>query len=262
MEKSALILQHTSIERGGLYETILEEETWALDVRPLYSESSLPKDVKEYGMLLVLGGPMSANDEPDYPFLKEEIAFIQKAIKVGHPVWGVCLGAQLMAKALGARVYSGPHKEIGWYWLNQTPSGRIDPIFGMLDPYFLVFQWHGETFDLPSEAACLAGNQTYPNQAFRYGNLAYGLQFHMEITKPMLKTWLSNWADEIKEARPTVTAQGIMGEAKIYLDRVNSQARGIFREFTRRAETYLFQNCKKNNKIYYKNVEQAIPDRP
>jgi GMP synthase (glutamine-hydrolysing) len=258
MEKTALLLQHTSIERGGLYETVLEEETWALDVRPLYAESPLPKDLKDYGMLLVLGGPMSANDEADYSFLTEEIAFVRKAIKIGHPVWGVCLGAQLMAKSLGAEVYPGSHKEIGWYWLNQTPSGRTDPLLGLLDPYFLVFQWHGETFDLPSEAVCLAGNPTYPNQAFRYGNLAYGLQFHMEITKPMLKSWLSHWAEEIKEARPPVTAQGIMGEAKIYLDKVNRQSRAIFREFIRQAENYLFQNCNKNNKINYKNVDHAI----
>jgi GMP synthase (glutamine-hydrolysing) len=262
MEKTALILQHTSIERGGLYETVLEEEAWALDVRPLYSGSFLPKDIEDYGMLLVLGGPMSVNDEADYPFLAEEILFIRKAIKIGHPVWGVCLGAQLMAKALGAGVYPGSHKEIGWYWLNQTPSGRTDSLLGQLDPYFLVFQWHGETFDLPPEAVCLAGNPAYPNQAFRYGNLAYGLQFHMEITKPMLKSWLSNWAGEIKEARPPATGQGIMGEARIYLDRVNRQARTIFREFTRQAEKYLCQNCNKNDKIYYKNVEQETLNRP
>ncbi|HMK64184.1 MAG TPA: type 1 glutamine amidotransferase [Thermodesulfobacteriota bacterium] len=262
MEKTALILQHTSIERGGLYETVLEEEDWALDVRPLYSGSSLPASLADYGMILVLGGPMSANDEAEFPFLKEETFFIRKAIKIGYPVLGVCLGAQLMAKALGAGIYPGPHKEIGWYWLNQTPAARIDPLFGMLDPYFLVFQWHGETFDLPTEAVCLAGNQAYPHQAFRYGNLAYGLQFHMEITKPMLKNWISSWAEEITEARPKVTGQGIMSEAKIYLDRVNRQARAIFQEFTRGAEISLYQNCNKNNKINYKNVEQKTLNRP
>jgi GMP synthase (glutamine-hydrolysing) len=256
MEQTALVLQHTAFERGGLIEIMLEEKKWALDVRPLYSGTLLPSSLKDYGMVLVLGGPMSANDEADYPFLKEEIPFIRKAIKIGHPVLGVCLGAQLMAKALGACVFPGPHKEIGWYWLNQTPSGREDALFTRLDPYFLVFQWHGETFDLPSEAVCLAGNQAYPNQAFRYGATAYGLQFHLEVIRPMLKTWLSHWTEEIKEAKPQpVTPRSILGEGQVYMDRLHKQARAIFGEFIRLAEENLLQNCKKNNFIFYKNVD-------
>jgi GMP synthase (glutamine-hydrolysing) len=262
MEKTALILQHTPEERGGLFETILEEKGWALDVRPLFEGALLPTNLKDHGMVLIMGGPMSANDEASHPFLKEEIPFIRKALKIGHSVMGICLGAQLMAKALGARVYPGPHKEIGWYWLNQTPSAREDPLFSLLDPYFLVFQWHGETFDLPSEALCLSGNLTYPNQAFRFGTSAYGLQFHMEITKPMLKTWLSSWVEEIKEARPQpITAQGILGEAKIYLDRVNKQARTIFGEFIQLVEGTYFQNCKKKFFTFDKNVDTIMPSR-
>jgi GMP synthase (glutamine-hydrolysing) len=256
MGKKALILQHTPEERGGLFEKILEEAGWVLDVRPLFTGVKLPDSLKEHGLVLILGGPMSANDEAFHPFIKEEIPFIRKALKIGHPVLGLCLGAQLMAKALGARVYPGPYKEIGWYWLNQTPSGRSDPLFSRLDPYFLVFQWHGETFDLPAEACGLAGNQAYPNQAFRYGEAAYGLQFHLEITKPMMKVWLSSWAEEIREARPQpITAQSILGEGKIYLERVNRQARDLFGRFVRMAEENFTQNCKKNFYLFDKNVD-------
>jgi GMP synthase (glutamine-hydrolysing) len=262
VERTALILQHTPIERGGLFEIMLAEREWAVDVRPLFSGTRLPEALKDYGMVLVLGGPMSANDEADYPFLKEEIPFIRKAMKIGHPVLGICLGAQLMAKALGASVYPGPHKEIGWYWVNQTPSARTDPLFCLLDPYFLVFQWHGETFDLPVEALCLVGNQNYPTQAFRYGSLAYGLQFHLEITRPMLKTWLSSWAAEIKDAKPQpVTARSILGEARIYLDRLHKQARAIFREFIGLAEGSFSQKCNKNSFIFYKNVDTMISNK-
>ncbi len=263
MEKTALLLQHTPQERGGLFEKILQEKGWILDVRPLFSGASLPASLKDYGMVLIMGGPMSVNDEEAYPFLKDEIPFIGKALKIGHPVFGICLGAQLMAKALGARVYPGPHKEIGWYWLNQTPSARPDPLFALLDPYFLVFQWHGETFDLPPEALCLAGNQAYPNQAFRFGTSAYGLQFHFELTKPMLRTWLSSWLEEIKEARPQpITAQSILEDSKIYMDRLHKQARAVFVEFIRRVEEDLVQNCKKNFFHFDKNVDTIISSRP
>jgi GMP synthase (glutamine-hydrolysing) len=262
MERTALILQHTPEERGGLFETILEEKEWTLDVRPLFSGAPLPAALKDYGMVLVLGGPMSANDEADHPFLKEEIPFIRRALKLGHPMLGICLGAQLMAKALGARVYPGPHKEIGWYWLNQTPSAKTDPLFSLLDSYFLVFEWHGETFDRPPETLGLAGNQTYPNQAFRFDTSAYGLQFHLEITKPMLKTWLSSWTQEIKEAKPQpVSAQSIMGEAKIYLDRLNRQARTFFSRFIELVEGNFNQNCNKNFFSFDKNVDIMISNR-
>ncbi len=129
MSQTALILQHTPEERGGLIEKILLEQGWELEVLPLFSGSQLPPSIKEFGMILVLGGPMSANDEKGYPFLNQEISFIRRALKIGHPVLGICLGAQIMAKALGARVYPGPHKEIGWYWLSQTPSAKTDPPF-------------------------------------------------------------------------------------------------------------------------------------
>jgi GMP synthase (glutamine-hydrolysing) len=223
MIKRALILQHVSEERGGLFEDILLEQKWKIKVLPLFKGLELPH-WEDFGMILVLGGPMSANDEKNYPFLGQEIRFIRQALKMGHPVLGVCLGAQLMAKALGAKVYPGPCKEIGWYWLNRTPSGKSDPLFSLLDPYFLVFQWHGETFDLPPQALCLAGNQIYPNQAFRFGLLSYGLQFHLEMTRPMLEAWLSAWINEIGQAKPQpLTARDILEDANIYLDRLQSQ---------------------------------------
>ena len=207
-------------------EEIFLEQGWKLETRPLFSGAELPADLKGYDLVLTLGGPMSVNQEQAYPFLKEETAFLRQALKLDQPVLGICLGAQLMAKALGVRVFPGPHKEIGWYWLNQTPLGRSDPLFSLLDPLFLVFEWHGETFELPPGASCLAGNSSFPAQAFRYGTCSYGLQFHLELTLPLLKTWCSVWEEEIKDARPQpITAADILRDASIYLERLQTQAR-------------------------------------
>jgi GMP synthase (glutamine-hydrolysing) len=229
MTMTALVLQHAPEEPGGLFEEFLLNQGWKLEVIPLFSIPNLPPLRKRFELILVLGGPMSANNEDRYPFLKQELLFLKRALKLGHPVFGICLGAQLMAKALGARVYPGPYKEIGWYWLNKTSLAKRDPLFSLLDPYFLVFQWHGETFDLPSDAICLAGNDTYPHQAFRFGSLAYGVQFHLELTEELLRTWLASWSDEIGEARPQPLSAGeILEDAVVYLDRLQAQARQVF----------------------------------
>jgi GMP synthase (glutamine-hydrolysing) len=229
MKKRSLMFKHNPSEGGGVFETILREQGWKLETLPLYAGKELPDSIDPYDLILIMGGPMSANDEARHPFLKKELPFIRQVMKLGKPVLGICLGAQLMAKALGARVYPGPHKEIGWYFLNQTPSAKSDPLFTLLDPCFLVFQWHGETFDLPNGGICLAGNEAYPQQAFRFGDWAYGLQFHFEVTETMIKTWLSQWADEIKKARPQpVTAQDILRDSRIYLERLQKQVRLFF----------------------------------
>lgn len=226
MKPSALILQHTAQERSGFLATIFQEQGWHQEILPLFDGTGLPASSKGFDLIVSLGGPMSANQEKAYPFLKKERAFLHQALKLGQPVLGICLGAQLMAKSLGSRVYPGPYKEIGWYWLDQTPAGRADPLFSRLDPYFLVFQWHGETFDLPSGTVCLAGNTAYPHQAFRFGPRAYGIQFHLELDLDLLKSWVSAWEAEIKEARPQpITAPDILRDAVIYLEKLQDQAR-------------------------------------
>ena len=224
IEKKSLIIKHNPSEGGGLFEKILKEKGWEREILPLYAGKPLPDSVEPYDLILIMGGPMSANDEDRYPFLKKELPFIRQMLKLGKSVMGICLGAQLMAKSLGAKVYPGPHKEIGWYFLNQTPSAKSDPLFSLLDSCFLVFQWHGETFDLPNGGIGLSGNEAYPSQAFRFGEWAYGLQFHFEVTEPMIKTWLAQWGEEIKKAKPQpLTAQDILRDSRIYLERLQKQ---------------------------------------
>ena len=130
-------------------------------------------------------------DEVDkYPYLDTEVRLIHKALEAGLPMLGICLGSQLIAKALGAKVRKNPEKEIGWYFVSPTGKGRDDPLVSHFSRKEKIFQWHGDTFDLPDGAVLLASSKLCKNQAFRYGNNVYGFQFHLEVDEPMIERWL------------------------------------------------------------------------
>jgi GMP synthase-like glutamine amidotransferase len=136
---------------------------------------------------IFMGGPMSVND--DLPYLQQELRFAAQCVAYRKPLLGVCLGAQLIAKSLGARVYRNPVKEIGWFHVRFTDAAADDALFRELGPDEVVFHWHGETFDLPAGAELLATSQACRNQAFRVGTTIYGLQFHLEVTPEMIAGW-------------------------------------------------------------------------
>jgi len=142
--------------------------------------------------LIVLGGPMNVDETDQYPFLATEIQWLRRAIDAQLPILGICLGSQLLAKALGAAVYPAGAKEIGWQQVRRSPEADHDLIFRHWGQAEVVFQWHGDTFDLPAGAVGLAESDICKQQAFRYGKTAYGMQFHLEMTSEMLDTWLSN----------------------------------------------------------------------
>ncbi len=152
---------------------------------------SLP--LARYSHLVLMGGPMAVYEMHRHLFLQAELELLREFLRSGRAVLGVCLGAQLMAHALGARVYAGPQKEIGWYRVHLTPQGLEDPVLGSLaeDGQAVVFQWHGDTFELPRGAVLLASSELYAHQAFRWGRRAYALQFHIEVTPGMLRDWFS-----------------------------------------------------------------------
>jgi GMP synthase (glutamine-hydrolysing) len=166
--------------------------------------SSADFDPGMWAGLVVMGGPMNVDEVKKYPFLAEEVRWLERAVEAGLPILGVCLGAQLLAKALGARVYPNKIKEIGWYEVELLPAAGDDPLLGSLGSSTLtpalsqgereesvtVFQWHGDTFDLPKGAQRLARSELCENQAFRYGRAAYGLQFHLEVTAEIIESWL------------------------------------------------------------------------
>jgi GMP synthase-like glutamine amidotransferase len=172
-------LQHVPFEGLGSIEPWLKSSGYEITCTRLYAAEALPS-LQDIALLIVMGGPMSVNDEADYPWLVSETAFIQDAIQADKAVLGICLGAQLIAKALGARVYRNPVKEIGWLpVMRQGIDDRsIDDFAEAVD----VFHWHGETFDLPPGAIRLASSRGCENQAFQIGGTVVGLQFHLETT--------------------------------------------------------------------------------
>ena len=149
----------------------------------------LPDDLTDLLAVVSLGGPMNVYEVDKYPFLRAEDQFIKKIIKTEIPFLGVCLGAQLLAKAAGAKVYKAQQEEIGWFDVAITAEGARDQLFAGLPARLEVFQWHGDTFDLPSWAQLLAHGRAVKNQAFRVGPVAYGLQFHLEVNESIIQSW-------------------------------------------------------------------------
>jgi GMP synthase (glutamine-hydrolysing) len=181
--------RHVGFEHLGLIAPALESRGLAVEYVDVFEGAPVPERIGEAAGLVFMGGPMSAND--DLPYLRAELAQIAKAAKVGQPVLGVCLGAQLIAKALGAQVHRNRVKEIGWYPVQWTPAAASDPLFAGLSAPETVFHWHGETFDLPRGAEWLARSEACAHQAFRVGANVYGLQFHLEVTPEMIEDWLT-----------------------------------------------------------------------
>jgi len=182
-----LVFRHVPHEHLGRIEPELARRGIGIDYADLYRTSVAAPEPSRYDGLIAMGGPMSVNDK--LPWLDREAGWIAEAIKAGRPVLGVCLGAQLIAKALGASVYPNPVKEIGWFEISLTAEAAEDRLFAGAGPQETVFQWHGETFDLPREACWLASSTACPHQAFRFGHSTYALQFHLEVTPEMIADW-------------------------------------------------------------------------
>ena len=183
-----LVLQHIACEPPGVYEDVLRERGAAIHRVELDEGEQLP-DHREFDAIVCMGGPMSATDDGALPWLTHEKQLIAEAVRAGTPFWGVCLGVQLLAASLGARVYPGPAPEVGILPVDLTDAGRSDDVFAGLPSRVLTLQWHGDTFDLPEGAVRLAGSSAYPNQAFRFGRAAYGVQFHLEVSEQLAAEW-------------------------------------------------------------------------
>jgi GMP synthase-like glutamine amidotransferase len=208
----ALVLQHVAVEGPGTLASHLGTRGWTLETVALYEGARLPEGAQEYQAVIVMGGPMGVYDEAEYPFLRDEHRFLTRVLEQGVPLLGICLGSQLLAKALGARVYRNPQKEIGWYTVDLTPAGAADPLFASLASPVPVFQWHGDAFDLPAGATPLASSPLCTHQAFRYGDRVYGLLFHLELTPDIIHSWLATFHDELVRAQDTIDPTRIVAD--------------------------------------------------
>lgn len=214
-----LVIQNAHLEGPGTIGGLFESDGFQLETVFAKKEKIPPLD---HGAVLVLGAPESAND--DLAYLKDEIGLIRDAVQSNIPILGVCLGSQLIAKALGARVYRGPKKEIGFYddVVHDAESGLFE---GMENP-FTVFHWHGDTFDIPDGAQRLAHSEMY-NQAFRYGS-AVGVQFHLEVDGGIVNSWLDHTQEDI----PTyIDSDKIRSQIDSYMPKVRKNMEIFYKNF-------------------------------
>lgn len=208
--KTATVIRHVHFEDLGAFAPVLEREGFRIRYVDVGVDPVAAQD-DESDLLVVLGGPVGAYEEEIYPFLLDELALIKRRLANQRPLLGICLGAQLIARALGAKVYPGPAKEIGWAALTLTEAGRQGPLACLNDVPML--HWHGDTFDLPAGATCLASTPICANQAFSLGSHVLAFQFHPEASEAGFEQWLIGHACEIA-ATPGVTVPQLRSQAR------------------------------------------------
>jgi len=214
MSRTVYIFQNARGEPPGQIVDYLDWHSVGFDIVPVYHvcESRPEINWREVCGLVVLGGPMNADEVTAFPYLSWERDWLGEAIRREIPVLGICLGAQLLARSLGARVYPNPVREIGWYKVTLTPACENDSLFAGATSPATVFEWHGDTFDLPSGAVLLATGADCRHQAFRYGENAWGLQFHIEVTPQLIGTWMQLAEENNELARVGTSAAEIRRE--------------------------------------------------
>jgi GMP synthase (glutamine-hydrolysing) len=230
------ILRHVPHESTGTLADALAQA--GLEFRCLDLFESIPSDaeldLKAAPGLIVMGGPMNVDETGKYPFLAAEADWLRQAVERRLPTLGICLGAQLLAKALGANVFPNRVKEIGWYAIELTPAADDDPLWTGCGESLTVFQWHGDTFDLPPGAVRLAQAPACRNQAFRAGDCAYGLQFHLEMTAAMIEDWLGEPGNGGElAALDYINPEAIRAAVPQELPPMEALARRVFGRFAR-----------------------------
>ncbi len=221
-----LSIQNISCETLGTLEQMFRSDGFEIEKVDAQQDGALPTTSRAYAAVVILGGPMAVYD--NLPYLQKEQDLIKDAIKNNTPVLGICLGSQLIAQAAGGKVYKGKKKEIGWSSVYVTPASSNDIFRGVTDKTIRVFQWHGDTYDLPSNAKMLAYSDLYP-QAFRIGS-AVGIQFHLEVDRAMIESWIREYNAEVKAEK--IEPANILPSPKD-LEELSERCRTVYSNFTR-----------------------------
>lgn len=221
-------LQHVPFENLGNIENWAVEKGFDFTCTKLYEEENLP-ELESFDFLIILGGPMNIYEEDKYSWLKAEKEFIKKAVENNKTVLGICLGAQLIADVLGAKVYQNKHKEIGWF---PVKLAQNQDLFKNMPDELNAIHWHGDTFDIPAESILIGSSEACQNQGFVYDNKVAGLQFHLETSPESLKNLINNCKDEIKSEKFIQTAEYMLSQDKyfenlkknlyVFLDNINA----------------------------------------
>ena len=230
-----LILQHVPHERLGTFEDGFERA--GVDVVPLntYEPKAAWPRVSDVDGIVSMGGPQRVYEQATHPFLARELAFLKEALAAKRPILSVCLGAQLLAAALGAAVTKNPQKEIGWYPVMREPGADDDPLLEPFGQTETVFQWHGDTFTLPRAAVQLASSPLCDQQAFRYRDRVYGLQFHAEVTDAMIRAWVRANNKELATLKGVIDPAAIVRQNPQHLRRLETLCRHVASTFARLA---------------------------
>ena len=199
-----LIIAHDTLFPGGALRTLLLRRSLAHRTLRLHLGDPFPNDVRRFKAIVSLGGTMSARDEREHPFLRDELSLLRSAVVAGVPVLGICLGAQQLARALGGTVRRSPVEERGWSNVRLTATGARDALFAGLTSPLSVFQWHEDSFTLPPGAELLAAGDACHNQAFRFA-MAWGVQFHPEIDAAAIEDWTIGTEHYVEQRRLTAT---------------------------------------------------------
>jgi GMP synthase-like glutamine amidotransferase len=227
-----LVLQHIACEHPGVFTEVIAERGVEATAVALDEGEPLP-DWREFDAALAMGGPMGAGDDRDHPWLAGERELIAAMVAAGRPVLGVCLGAQLLAAALGGRVMPCERPEVGLLEVELTEEGRADPLFAGLGRALVSLQWHGDTFELPEGAVRLARSADVANQAFRAGERAYGVQFHLEVTAQMAREWAAvpAYADSLSATLGERRGAEFIAEVERRAGELHPPARRLFRNW-------------------------------
>ncbi|MCK5394522.1 MAG: glutamine amidotransferase [Gammaproteobacteria bacterium] len=200
--KTVNVIRHLAFEDLASFTSVLQVNGYQINYIEAADFVLTPDDLAQVDalsddLLVILGGPISVNDAAMFPFIEAEIDLLKQRIDADKPTLGICLGAQLIASALGADIYPGAKKEIGWYALNLTAAGEQSALRYLSAEHCNMLHWHGETFDLPDGAVLLASTEVCKNQAFSYGDNVLALQFHPEITQHSMEKWFIGHIGEI-----------------------------------------------------------------
>ena len=220
------VIQHIEIETPGRIADALEAAGCQTETILSHTGQPVPASMSGFDGRVVMGGPQSVYQQDRFPFLRAELRLIESGLKAQKPILGVCLGSQLLATALGARVYSGEQKEIGWYPVTLTEAAGHDALLNGAPVAFTPLHWHGDVFDLPKGGVALAASELTPHQAYRHGSNAYGFLCHLEVTDRHVAEWVTVFADELHQAG--VDARAILAGAKQYLPPLQKLGTSVF----------------------------------
>lgn len=248
-------IQHVPFETPAFIQTWAEKRGHHINIQPINNNTEFPKQ-EDFDFLVVMGGPMSVHDEDQFPWLLEEKAFIQTAVRHHKYILGICLGAQILAETLGEQVIKNPQKEIGWFPISKTMDKK-HKILDALPDRFTAFHWHGETFSIPENMFSIGQSEACQNQGF-FNNHILALQFHLESTRESVQSLIENCGDELVQGKYIQKIDVILKESDKYMNKSNLILESLLDNFLRKQGNGL---TILKNPLSEKNYPQKTPKK-